>query len=183
MKKKILAAYILLLCPVLLCACTRMGERDSTDFISSMAKYGFDLTAQEISSGEQLRESYYSGAYKISAFSNSSGKLCRLSLTFAGTAQDDLPNTAKSCIMSFCGFEEAHAQEIADTLGISLPLPDSTMGVTRCESEYYLFSFTVDSAGGCLVIDSLRLNPTSAPTVTVRTTVPQVSATEEASSS
>ncbi len=182
MMKNLILPLTLLVCFFMLCSCTRTGEKDTMDFVSSMAKYGFDLAAEEISSGAGLKESYYVNSGKISVYSEENGKLYKLTLTYADKAPEDFLYTVKSCIMSFCGFDDAHADEIMKTLGISQPLPDSTMGVARCESEYYLFSFTVDKAGVCLLIDSLRLNPTAAPTVTVRTTVPQVTLTEESSS-
>lgn len=183
MKKFFVLALLLCLCSLAFSACVRTGEMDSIDFVSSMAKYGFDLSADEISSADGIKESYYSGDCKITVCSNENGKMYRLILTYYKDAPADFFNTAKSCIMSFSGVGDALALEIMNTLGISQPLPDSTQGVARCESEYFLFSFTTDKAGGCLIIDSLRLNPTSSPTVTVRTTVPRVELTEETSSS
>lgn len=179
MKKKTVLSFVLCLVVFLLSSCTRVGERDGTDFIVNMAKYGFDLTAKETVSTEYLKESYYVNGCKISVYLNENSKLYRLVLTYSKNAPRDYAFTAKCCIMSFCGLEETLTEEIVSTLGISPSPPDSTKGVARCESEYYLFSFTCDKAGGCLVIDSLRLNPTSAPTVTVRTTVPKITSAEE----
>ena len=183
MKKKTVLSFVLCIVVFLLSSCTRVGERDGTDFIVNMAKYGFDLTAEETVSDEYLKESYYVNSCKISVYLNENSKLYRLVLTYSKKAPKDYAFTAKSCIASFCGFEETLVAEIVSALGISPSLPESTKGVNRCESEYYLFSFTCDKAGGCLVIDSLRLNPTSAPTVTVRTTVPVITSAEESASS
>ncbi len=183
MKKKTVLSFVLCLIIFLLSSCTRVGERDGTDFIVNMAKHGFDLTAEETVSTEYLKESYYVNSCKISVYLNENSKLYRLVLTYSKTAPKDFCFTAKCCIASFCGLEEAITEDIVSTLGFSPSPPDSTKGVARCESEYYLFSFTCDKAGGCLIIDSLRLNPTSAPTVTVRTTVPKITSAEESVSS
>ena len=183
MKKKSVLSCVLCLAVFLLTSCTRVGERDGTDFIVNMAKYGFDLTAQETVSTEGLKESYYVNDCKISVYLNENSKLYRLVLTYSKTAPRDYSYTAECCIMSFCGLEKTRAEEIVSVLKISPSPPESTKGVVRCESEYYLFSFTCDKAGGCLIVDSLRLNPTSAPTVTVRTTVPKITSAEESVSS
>ena len=74
--------------------------------------------------------------------------------------------------MSMCLYTENRALSVLKTLGINETLPDSTKSVARCETGEFFFSFTCDKAGGMLVIDSLRLNPTQPATVTVRTTVP-----------
>ena len=183
MKKKTALSVALFLIIILFTSCTRVGERDGTDFIVNMAKYGFDLSAEEIVSTENLKESYYVNGCKISVYSNENSKLYRLVLTYSKNAPPDYLFTAKCCIMSFCGFEEILTEEIAAAVKLMPSPPDSTKGVARCESEYYLFSFSCDKAGGCLIIDSLRLNPTSAPTVTVRTTVPKITSAEESVSS
>lgn len=183
MKRFSVLVLLLCLCAFVLCSCVRTGERDSLDFVSSMAKCGFDLTADEISSADEIKESYYTNDCRITVCSNENSKMYRLILTYSKTAPESFVHTAKSCIMSFSGADEQLALEIMNTLGVSQPLPDSTKGVARCESEYFLYSFTSDKAGGCLIIDSLRLSPTSSPTVTVRTTVPKVILTEETASS
>lgn len=170
-KMKRLIALLTVICLVL-CGCVRTGERDAFDFISSMAKYGYECVAEETVSGEETRESCYVGNYKISLFSNADYKLYRASVTYSSKGEKDFISLAKSTVMSMCLYTESRASAVLETLGMAKMLPDSTKGVARCETGEFLFSFTCDEAGGMLVIDSLRLNPTQPATVTVRTTVP-----------
>lgn len=183
MNRIFISVLLLCLCSLIFCSCVRTGEKDSIDFVSSMAKYGFDLSAEEIISADTLKESYYSGDCKITVCSDENGKMYRLILTYYKSVPKEFYSMAKGCIMSFSGIEETLALEIMNTLGISHSPAKSTMGVNRCESGFFLFSFTADNAGGCLVIDSLRLNPTSSPTVTLRETVPEVTLPEKSSTS
>ncbi len=163
----------------LFCGCVRTGERDSLDFIWAMAAYGFDCVVEETESGEETKESCYIGEYKISLFSNADYKLYRVSAAYSGKGEKDFISLAKAIVMSACLYSEAQTLTVLETLGIAKMLPDSTKGVARCETQGYFFSFTCDSAGGMLVIDSLRLNPTQPVTVTVRTTVPKLDLSEK----
>lgn len=167
---KRLIVLLTVICFVL-CGCVRTGERDALDFISAMAKYGYECVVEEASSGEETKESCYINNYKISLFSNSDYKLFRLSVTYSGKGEKDFIALAKAAVMSMCLYSENQTSAVLETLGIDETLPDSTKGVARCETGEFFFSFTCDNAGGMLVIDSLRLNPTQPATVTVRTTV------------
>lgn len=175
MRKKIKMKRLIVLLTVIclvFCGCVRTGERDSLDFISTMAKYGYECVVEEVSSGEETRESCYVSGFKISLFSNSDYKLYRLSVTYSGKGGKDYIDLARAAVMSMCLYSENQTSAVLETLGINETLPDSTKGVARCETGEFFFSFTCDNAGGMLVIDSLRLNPTQPATVTVRTTVP-----------
>ena len=163
---------------LLLCGCVRTGERDTYDFISAMAKCGFECVIEETESGEETRESCYVGAYKITLFSNASYKLYRVCVTYSGKGGKDYIALAGAAVKSMCLYSESQTSAVLEALGIAKTLPDSTKGVARCEAGEFFFSFTCDEAGGMLVIDSLRLNPTQPATVTVRTTVARL--TEEA---
>lgn len=165
---------------LVLCGCVRTGERDTFDFISSMAKCGYECVVEETVSDEETRESCYVGNCKISLFSNADYKLYRASVTYSGDGEKNFISLAKSTVMSMCLFTENRALSVLKTLGINETLPDSTKGVARCETGEFFFSFTCDAAGGMLVIDSLRLNPTQPATVTVRTTVPSPEESETA---
>lgn len=167
---KRLSVLFILICLVL-CGCVRTGERDAFDFISSMAKCGYECVIEETLSGEETKESCYVGKCRISLFSNSDYKLYRVSAVYSGKGEKEFIPLAKAIIMSTCLFEKSRAAVVLETLGISETLPDSTNGVARCEAGEFFFSFTCDEAGGMLVVDSLRLNPTQPATVTVRTTV------------
>lgn len=168
---KRLIALLTVICLVL-CGCVRTGERDTLDFISSMAKCGYECVVEETLSGEETKESCYVEKCRISLFSNADYKLYRVSVTYSGKAEKEFISLAKAVIMGMCLCSESNASAVLETLGISQTLPDSTKGVARCEAGEFFFSFTCDEAGGMLVIDSLRLNPTQPATVTVRTTVP-----------
>lgn len=156
----------------LFCGCVRTGERDALDFISAMAKHGYECVVEETESGEETKESCYINNYKISVFSNADYKLYRVSVTYSGKGEKDFIALARAAIMSMCLYSQNQSSAVLETLGINESLPDSTKGVARCETGEFFFSFTCDNAGGMLVIDSLRLNPTQPATVTVRTTVP-----------
>lgn len=156
---------------LLLCGCVRTGERDALDFISAMAKHGYECVVEEAYSGEETKECCYINNYKISLFSNSDYKLYRVSVTYSGKGEKNFIDLARSIIMSMCLYSENQTSAVLETLGINETLPDSTKGVARCETGEFFFSFTCDKAGGMLVVDSLRLNPTQPATVTVRTTV------------
>ena len=107
----------------------------------------------------------------MSLFSNADYKLYRVTVTYSGKGGREFIALAGAAIMSMCLYSESKTSAVLETLGIKETLPDSTKGVARCETEGFFFSFTCDSAGGMLVIDSLRLNPTQPASVTVRTTV------------
>lgn len=168
---KRLSALFIVICLVL-CGCVRTGERDALDFISAMAKYGYECVIEETVSGEETKESCYVENCRISLFSNADYKLYRVSVTYSGKAGKEFVTLASAVINSMCLYTESRASAVLETLGVAKILPDSTKGVARCETGEFLFSFTCDEAGGMLVIDSLRLNPTQPATVTVRTTVP-----------
>lgn len=175
---KRIIALLTVICFVLF-GCVRTGERDVFDFISAMAKYGYECVVEEVSSGEETKESCYVGNYKISLFSNADYKLYRVSVTYSGKGEKEFISLASSVIMSTCLYTESRASAVLEALGINESLPDSTKGVARCEAGEFFFSFTCDTAGGMLVIDSLRLNPTQPATVTVRTTVAQLTEKSE----
>lgn len=174
---KRIGALMIVVCLVL-GGCVRTGERDSIDFIASMARCGFECVVEETLSGEEIKESCYVGEYKISLFSNSSFKLYRLCITYLGRGEKSFIDLAKAAVMSMCSYTDAQALAVLSTLGIAESLPDSTEGVARCEAQDFFFSFSCDTAGGMLVVDNLRLNPTQPATVTVRTTVPSPEETE-----
>lgn len=176
---KRLTVLLTVIC-LMLCGCVRTGERDALDFISAMAKYGYECVVEETQSGEETKESCYTDNCKISLFSDSAYKLYRVSVTYSGKGEKEFIPLARVVIMSTCLYSESRASAVLEALGISATLPDSTKGVARCEAGEFLFSFTCDKAGGMLVIDSLRLNPTQPATVTVRTTVPVLTEKAEA---
>ena len=153
------------------CGCVRTGERDSFDFIGAMAQYGYECVVEETESGEETKESCYIDSCKMSLFSNADYKLYRVTVTYSGKGGREFIALAGAAIMSMCLYSESKTSAVLETLGIKETLPDSTKGVARCETEGFFFSFTCDAAGGMLVIDSLRLNPTQPASVTVRTTV------------
>ena len=172
-------AVLVTLITLLLCGCVRTGERDVTDFISAMAKSGYECVVEETESGEETKESCYVGAYKISLFSYADYKLYRACVTYSGKGGKEYIDLVRAAVMSMCLYSDNQALSVLEALGISETLPDSTKGVARCEAGNFLFSFTCDSAGGMLVVDSLRLNPPQPATVTVRTTVPQLDLSEK----
>lgn len=174
---KRLVVLLTVICLVF-CGCVRTGERDSLDFIGAMAEYGFECVVEEVSSGEETKESCYVGQFKISMFSNADYKLYRVSVTYSGKGEKDFIALAKAAVMSMCLYTENQTSAILKTLSIAETLPDSTKGVARCETGEFFFSFTCDNAGGMLVIDSLRLNPTQPATVTIRSTVPSAEKAE-----
>lgn len=174
---KRLVVLLTVIC-LMFCGCVRTGERDSLDFIGAMAEYGFECVVEEVSSGEETKESCYVGQFKISMFSNADYKLYRVSVTYSGKGEKDFIALAKAAVMSMCLYTENRTSAILKTLSIAETLPDSTKGVARCETGEFFFSFTCDNAGGMLVIDSLRLNPTQPATVTIRSTVPSAEKAE-----
>lgn len=174
---KRLVVLLTVIC-LMFCGCVRTGERDSLDFIGAMAEYGFECVVEEVSSGEETKESCYVGQFKISMFSNADYKLYRVSVTYSGKGEKDFIALAKAAVMSMCLYTENQTSAILKTLSIAETLPDSTKGVARCETGEFFFSFTCDNAGGMLVIDSLRLNPTQPATVTIRSTVPSAEKAE-----
>lgn len=174
---KRLVVLLTVICLVF-CGCVRTGERDSLDFIGAMAEYGYECVVEEVSSGEETKESCYVGQFKISMFSNADYKLYRVSVTYSGKGEKDFIALAKAAVMSMCLYTENQTSAILKTLSIAETLPDSTKGVARCETGEFFFSFTCDNAGGMLVIDSLRLNPTQPATVTIRSTVPSAEKAE-----
>lgn len=174
---KRLVVLLTVIC-LMFCGCVRTGERDALDFIGAMAEYGFECVVEEVSSGEETKESCYVGQFKISMFSNADYKLYRVSVTYSGKGEKDFIALAKAAVMSMCLYTENQTSAILKTLSIAETLPDSTKGVARCETGEFFFSFTCDNAGGMLVIDSLRLNPTQPATVTIRSTVPSAEKAE-----
>ena len=160
---------------LLLCSCVRTGQADSLDFLSAMAKSGFDCRVDETVSGEKLKESCYVENCKLSMYSDSQGRLVNITVTYSGSESSGFDELARAMVKSFCGFEQSRVDEIFNTLGIADPLPSDTNGVRRCDTEWYGFGFTSDEAGGTLAVVSYRLEPASVPDVTFNTTVPFLS--------
>ena len=181
---KLAAAVLCLMSLAVLCSCVRTGERDSLDFLSSMAERGFECRVDETFSTDRLKESCYVDGCKLSLYSNSQGKLTGISVTYEAENPHGFNELACAAAESFCGFSADEIQSVFEVLGIDIALPEDSEGVKRCDTQWYGFSFTSDRVGGALVIRSYRLEPTSAPEVTLNTTVPFVtSASSEKSSS
>ncbi len=178
----------LLLITVLLCvvtaSCVRVGEADSTDFISEMHRRGYSCAVIETESGGMLKESCYVENFKLSLFSDVNGQLVRVSLTYCENDSAGFDAVAADVIGAFCGYDSEQINAVFSALGIGGGLPYDSGGVRRCDTQWYGFSFTCDEVGGTLAVESYRLNPTSAPDVTINTTVPFVTfASSEKSSS
>ena len=171
MKKAWVAVLCSFLC-FLLCSCVRTGEKDSVDFLSAIIKSGFDCAVQETSSGEYLKESCYINGCKLSLYSEASGKLVRVSVTCVPDSRGEFLPLASAAVKAFCSYTDDNVSDIFSVLGINGYLPEDSMGIKQCTTEWYSFSFTCDEAGGALEVISLRLEPTSTPEVTLNTTVP-----------
>ncbi len=182
--KKQIVAIICALSMISLSGCVRSGMADSIDFISSMMRLGFDCRVEEITSEDKLKESCYINGCKVSLFSNGYGKLTNISVTCARDNSEEFYEVALAATKSFCGYSQTDALTVFETLKLCEPLPADSKGVKRCLTEWYSFSFTCDDVGGALAVTSLRLEPTSAPEVTLNTTVPFVTlgSTEKAPS-
>ena len=132
---------VLILC-VLLCSCARIGEKDSLDFLKAMENSGYELAPEEVSSSEEMKESCFVGSCKLTMLSTSSGKLKRVSITYAGRGDfEEFRPLACSSIEAMCGYTAAQTQDVLKTLGIDAALPESTSGVFRCATQWYFFSF------------------------------------------
>lgn len=172
--KKVLSVVLGVVFSLLFCSCVRTGEKDSTDFISSMIKYGYDCGISETLSGETLKESCYVSGCKLSLYSDSTGKLVRISVTYVPESRGKFLPLAHTAVKSFCSYSEENINEIFSVLGIGDYPPDDSSGVKRCNTEWYSFYFTCDETSGALEVVNLRLEPESIPDVTLNTTVPFV---------
>lgn len=170
--KRIILLFLLSLI-FLLCGCVSTGETDVTDFTVSMAEYGYDCIFEESLSSQTLSHYTYIDRFRLRLNCNNSGAVVSLSITCAGKSDERYIKAAKAAVSSLCGFPESRITEIFDVISVN-SMPDTTCGVNRCESGGFVFTFTADEAGGILVAENLRLNPTVAPSVTVRTTLPSV---------
>lgn len=172
-KKFALIVLTLVLC-FAVSSCVRSGETDSIDFFSEMHRRGYKCTVDEVMSGDMLKESCYVDNFKLSVFSGGDGQLKRVSVTYSGYDSSGFGSIAADVICSFCGFDTDQANLVLSSLGVSSNLPSDSSGVKRCDTQWYGFSFTCDKTGGTLVVENYRLSPTSAPEVTLNTTVPFV---------
>lgn len=156
-------------------SCVRSGEKDSTDFFGEMLRRGYICNIIETQSGNSIKESCYIDDFKISAFSDSDGALMRVSLTYSQGDSDGFSELAEDVVGSFCGFDSEQIKAVFLQLDIGSELPADSSGVKRCDTQWYGFAFTCDKTGGTLVVENYRISPTSAPEVTLNTTVPFVS--------
>ncbi len=173
MKKAI--ALLCTLSWVLLCSCVRTGQKDSMDFLSNMARSGYNCRIEETVSGNKLKESCYINGCKMSLYSDSQGRLVNITVTYQGSESGGFKDLAYDAVKAFCSFDNEQADTVFNILGIYDPLPSDTEGVRRCDTEWYGFGFTCDKTGGTLAVVSYRLEPTSVPDVTLNTTVPFLS--------
>lgn len=171
MKKICLLFMTVILC-LLTASCVRIGERDSIDFLSAMHRRGYRCVVEETYSGELLKESCYVDGFKVSMFSEPNGCLVRVSITYADSENSGFSKLAADAVGAFCGFDSSQVEAVFSVLGIGDELLSDSGGVKRCDTQWYGFSFTCDEVGGALAVDSYRFNPTSAPDVTLNTTVP-----------
>ncbi len=148
---------------VMLCGCTPTGEVNTERFAAEMAKYGYNINIEEIYSTQQLKESCYIEGCKITLFSDLNGATNRLVLTCAEARTRQQLALMGACVKSCCGLDDASVNEILEQAK-----SETTMGINQKSYGNWLISFTSDSAGCCLVLNNLRLNPTQEPTVTVR---------------
>lgn len=180
--KRILSVVLLLLLLFCLCSCTRLGEQDSLDFLYSMQEAGYACDISETLSGKEVIECCYVEDCKLTMLSTEQGKLYRVMLTYSqNTDRKKVIPLMEACIVSMGEHTQEEAKAVLKALGIGSALPSDTGNVTRCTEQWYFYSFTSQDIGGQLMIDSLRLNPTTAPTVTVRTTVPSPEKAEPSS--
>lgn len=177
--KKILLAVVWAVFAFLFCSCVRTGEKDSIDFISSMIKCGYDCSISETLSGETLKESCYVNGCKLSLYSDGSGKLARISITYVPESRGEFLMLAQAAVRSFCLYGEEDINEIFTALGTGDYPPDDSSGVRRCNTEWYSFYFSCDETSGALEVVNLRLEPDGVPDVTLNTTVPFVSVNTE----
>lgn len=175
--KKICFLFISIILCVLTSSCMRIGEKDSLDFFSEMIRRGYKCNIVETQSGNSLKESCYVDNFKLSAFSDSNEKLMRVSLTYSQSVNSGFAELAEDVVSSFCGFDSGQIKSVFSVLGLGGDLLSDSSGVKRCDTQWYGFSFTCDEVGGTLVVENYRINPTSAPEVTMNTTVPFVSFT------
>ncbi len=183
MKKTAVLFMTIILC-MLITACVRVGEKDSTDFLAEMSRRGYRCNVEETESGNLLKESCYIDNYKLSMFSDDNGQLISVSLTYSENDNVGFESVAADVVGAFCGFDSEQINSVFSELGNGGKLHCVSSGVRRCDTQWYGFSFTCDEVGGALAVESFRLNPTSAPEVTINTTVPFVSfASSEESSS
>lgn len=183
MKKSVLL-LLAMLSVMLLCSCVRTGEKDSVDFLSSMMKSGFDCKIEETVNDAVLRESCYINGCKLSLYSNSQGKLVKVGVTYYAENSVGFQALSRAAVSSFCSFSNEDINAVFKALEIADKLPDDSMGVKQCDTEWYGFAFSCDEVGGTLVIRSYRSESTSAPEVTLNTTVPfvRIDLSEKASS-
>ncbi len=174
MKKVGLLFLIIIFC-LFTTSCVRSGEMDSTDFFGEMLRRGYICDIIEMKSGNSLKESCYVDGFKLSVFSDDNGKLMRVSLTYSQSDNSGFTELAEDVVNSFCGFDSEQIKSVFSVLGICNELPSDSSGVKRCDTQWYGFSFTCDKVGGTLVVENYRITPTSAPEVTLNTTVPFVS--------
>lgn len=172
--------FLMLILPAffLLCACVHTGEIDSLDFVAAMAEHGYDCRFEEVCSAQEMTRSCYIGNFRLSLDCNESGAVTRLRITYSQAFSEGFLQAANAAVSSLCGFSQAQISSVFDTLMLCEPLPETTLGIRRCETEFFMFSFSCDAAGGMVVCDNTRLNPSEVPTVTVRTTVPSAQEAE-----
>ncbi len=169
MKKIVLLIGVLVLA-LSLGACVRIGENDYISFWSAMMKYEPNITVSEYQTGEENRQSAYINGCKISLFSNGEGKLSKVSLTALPSDTAGFYPLARQCVAAASEYSPEQIDGLLDELGISAKKIGHTLGINRREDEWFDFVFTADEAAITLIITSKRLNPTQAPTVTVKLT-------------
>lgn len=180
--RKVLSAVLCMLILLLFCSCVRTGEKDSVDFLSLLMKNGYDCCVSETVSGEMLKESCYVNRCKLSLYSDDTGKLARVSVTYVPESTAQFLSLAKAAVKAFCSYGEDSISEIFSVLTIGDYPPEDSSGVRRCNTEWFSFYFTCDETGGALEVVNLRLEPESAPEVTLNTTVPFVAILPEKTS-
>jgi len=182
--KKISVLFITIIFCVGISSCVLVGEKDSTDFFSEMLRHGYTCNVAETQNDKFLKESCYVDKFKLSVFSDVNGKLVRVSLTYSQNDSSGFADLAEDTVSAFCGFDSGQTAAVFSVLGIGDNLPSDSSGVIRCDTQWYGFSFVCDEVGGTLAVENYRLNPTSAPDVTINTTVPFIafSSSEKTSS-
>lgn len=156
-------------------ACVHSGEKDSTDFFNEMLRKGYVCNIAETESGNSLKESCYVDNFKLSIFSDGNGKLMSVSLTYGKNESFGFDELAREVVNAFCDFDSKQIDTVFQVLGIGINLPSDSHGVRRCDTQWYGFSFVCDEVGGTLAVENYRVSPTSAPEVTINTTVEFVS--------
>jgi len=173
--RKICLLFISVIICLTITSCMRIGEKDSTDFLSEMIRRGYKCNVVETQSGDLMKESCYVDNFKLSVFSDVNGKLVRVSLTYSQNDSSGFVELAEDAVGAFCAFDGEQINSVFSVLGISSDLPFDSDGVRRCDTQWYGFSFVCDKVGGTLVAENYRLRPTSVPEVTINTTVPFIS--------